>query len=412
MDLLFIPLLSLMPCLLWLWYFSSRNRHKRPSRTLMARTFLLGGLGTIPALALNIVGQSAISRLVETFGLREFFGTDQVTHLLVLLLVVGPVEETIKFLVVFGYAWRKKEFDEALDGVVYSATAALGFAAAENIIYLAQHDPTLVLLRGPLSNPGHALFSALWGLSLSRAKAVPNLVRVRLPILLSGLIAASLAHTLFDTLLVAASRLSIFFFVALVVAMIIFFIKVRSKIRQHSENSPHGQGTMVMTTTRYCQECGAQGVSMMHCQKCGVFIPESDEIQLCPICSRCQRPGAKFCTCCGANMKIEAKENLDTRPHLASVSTEGEEKIAYILNQSEINIGRMLNNEFVIDHPSVSKRHGRIVNEGGIYNVTDLGSSNGTFIEGKRITTAPLFDGCEVRFGRVNYIYRAPRGKT
>ena len=35
-----------------------------------------------------------------------------------------------------------------------------------------QNDPTLVLLRGPLSNPGHALFSAFWGLALSRAKAM------------------------------------------------------------------------------------------------------------------------------------------------------------------------------------------------------------------------------------------------
>ena len=61
-----------------------------------------------------------------------------------------------------------------LDGVIYSATAALGFAAIENIFYLSQNNPLLVLLRGPLSNPGHALFSSFWGLSLSRAKSAPN----------------------------------------------------------------------------------------------------------------------------------------------------------------------------------------------------------------------------------------------
>ena len=169
---------------------------------------------------------------------------------------------------------------------------------------------------------------------------------------------------------------------------------------------------MVMPPTRYCQECGAHGFSNMHCQKCGTFVPEPDVILLCQVCSKCQRPGAKFCTCCGANMKIPAKENLDTRPHLASVSTSGEEKIAYILNQSEIKIGRTLNNEFVIDHPSVSKRHAQIVNDGGVYRVSDLGSSNGTFIEGKRVNQTPLFDGCEVRFGRKNYVYRAPRKKA
>jgi RsiW-degrading membrane proteinase PrsW (M82 family) len=403
MELLTIPLLSLLPCVLWLWYFASRNRHKRPPRNLLARIFLFGALATVPAFGLNLLGQGLTGRI---------FGTGEFTHLLVLLLVVGPVEETVKFLVVYGYALRKKEFNEPLDGVVYSATAALGFAAAENLIYLSQHDPTLVLLRGPLSNPGHALFSALWGLSLSQAKAAPNLLRIRLPIYVRGLLAAALVHSLFDILLVAASRLSPYFFVVLVVAMIGLFIFVQSRIRYHVKNSPNGEGTMVMPTSRYCQECGARGIAGAPCPKCGVLIPEPEELQLCPICSMWQRPMAKFCTRCGANMKLPAKENLDTRPHLSTVSSEGEERIAYILNQSEIHVGRTLDNQFVITHPSVSKNHAIIVNkagQGGEYIVSDLESSNGTFIEGKRVTVATLFDGCEVRFGRVAYIYRAPR---
>jgi protease PrsW len=400
MNFITIPLLSVLPCLLWFLYFASRTRYKRPSRSLLALTFLFGALATGPALGLNLIGQSAVGAL---------FGQGDLAHILVLLLVVGPVEETVKFLVVFGHAWRKPEFDEPLDGVIYSATAALGFAAAENVIYLWQNDPTLILLRGPLSNPGHALFSALWGLSLSNAKAVPNLLRARLPILAGGLLAASLVHSLFDILLVAAARLSVAFFILLLVAMAYLFIRVRSRINFHRETSPHREGTIIMPTSRYCQECGARGSSGLPCAKCGAFIPSPDEEQLCPICSTWQRPGAKFCARCGANMKIPARITLDTRPHFSSVSAEGREKIAYILNQSEINVGRTLNNEFVIAHPSVSKRHARIVNEGDEYQLTDLESSNGTFVEGKRVTTARLVDGCEVRFGRVNYIYRAPQ---
>ena len=68
---------------------------------------------------------------------------------------------------------------------------------------------------------------------------------------------------------------------------------------------------------------------------------------------------------------------------------------------------RTLNNAFVIEHPSVSKRHARIVAEKDAYAVYDLGSSNGTFVNGKRVTEARLADGCEVRFGRAHYIYRA-----
>lgn len=397
-QIILIPLLSLLPCVLWLWYFSSRSRYKRPAVTVLAVTFLLGAISTIPALAFNLVGQSIFI---------DLFGRTQLSHLLVLFFVVGPIEEMVKLLVVYLYAYRRPEFDEPLDGVIYSATAALGFAAIENVVYLAQNDPMLVLLRGPLSNPGHALFSAVWGLSLSRAKATPNLLRERGPVILGGWLAASLLHSLFDILLVASSRVSILFFALLVAAMVGLFFWVRSRIKYHSETSPHREGTLLLPLRRYCNECGAKGTGGMRCNKCGAFIPEPEELQLCPICSTHQRPGAKFCARCGANIKLPARETLDTRPHFVSVKSSGQDRIAYVLNADEILIGRTLNNGFVIEHPSVSKKHARIVAEGEAYSVFDLGSSNGTFVNGKRISEAKLVDGCEVRFGRANYIYRA-----
>jgi protease PrsW len=397
-QIIFIPILSLLPCILWLWYFSSRSLYKRPSIRVLGVTFFLGALATIPALFFNLVGQN--------FFLDQF-GRNQFSHMLVLLFIVGPVEELVKLLAVYLYAYRKPQFDEPLDGVIFSATAALGFAAVENVVYLTEHDPMLVLLRGPLSNPGHALFSAIWGLSLSRAKAAPNLVRVRFSIIAWGLLGASLLHSLFDILLVASSRWSIVFFVFLVAVMAALFFWVRSRIKFHTETSPHREGTLLMPLWRYCQECGARGTAGMRCTKCGGFIPEPEELQLCPVCSTPQRPGAKFCSHCGANIKLPARENLATRPHFVSVTPEGQERIAYILNDNEIMIGRTLNNSFVIEHPSVSKRHARIVIEDNDYALYDLGSSNGTFVNGKRIKETKLQDGCEVRFGRAHYVYRS-----
>jgi RsiW-degrading membrane proteinase PrsW (M82 family) len=397
-QIIFVPLLSLLPCVLWLWYFSSRTRYKRPAVRVLGITFLFGALATIPALAFNLLGQSLFLTL---------FGRTQFSHLLVLFFIVGPVEELLKLLVVYLYAYRRQEFDEPLDGVIFSATAALGFAAIENVVYLAQNDPMLVLLRGPLSNPGHALFSSVWGLGLSKAKSAPNLAGQRLPIIARGWLLASLLHSLFDILLVAAAKVNIGFFVLLLGVMIRLFFWVRSRIKYHSETSPHREGTLLMPLRRYCQECGAKGSTGTRCAKCGAFIPEPEELELCPICSALQRPGARFCARCGANIKLPAKENLDTRPHFVSISPAGEERIAYILNESEVMVGRTLNNGFVIEHPSVSKRHARLVAEDDVYALYDLGSSNGTFVNGKRITETVLEDGCEVRFGRAHFVYRA-----
>ncbi|MGE0887105.1 MAG: PrsW family glutamic-type intramembrane protease [Blastocatellales bacterium] len=399
-HLILVPLLSLLPCVLWLWYFSSRSRYKRLSGFVLGMTFLAGTVVTVPALILNQAGKLAL------FGL---FGDSLVTRLFLFILVVGPVEELLKLLAVYFYTYRRPEFDEPLDGVIYGATAALGFAAIENVVYLAQNDPLLVLLRGPLSNPGHALFSAIWGMSLSRAKAKPNLFASRFPILLQGWLYASLLHSLFDVLLVAASRISILFFAVLIAMMIGLFFWVRSRIKFHTDTSPHREGTLLLPTRRYCQECGAKGTAGMRCPQCGVFVPEPEELELCPICTTPQRPGAKFCSKCGANIKLPAKENLDTRPHFVTITPEGEERIAYILNENEILIGRTLNNAFVIEHPSVSKRHARIRAENDQYALIDLESSNGTFVNGKRISETRLEDGCEVRFGRAHFVYRAQR---
>jgi pSer/pThr/pTyr-binding forkhead associated (FHA) protein len=57
----------------------------------------------------------------------------------------------------------------------------------------------------------------------------------------------------------------------------------------------------------------------------------------------------------------------------------------------------------------VSRRHARIDLEDGVYTVTDLGSSNGTFLlrgEFTRVESAPLADGDEVAFGNARFVFR------
>ena len=327
--------------------------------------------------------------------------------MLVLFLVVGPVEELCKLLAVAFYAYRRREFDEPLDGVIYSATAALGFAAIENVIYLSQNNPLLVLLRGPLSNPGHALFSSFWGLSLSRAKSAPNLVTQRFPIIVRGWLLASLLHSVFDMMLLASERLTIILFYVVIAALLALFFWVRKQIRFHRDTSPHREGTMLLQISNLCEACGTKGIAGEPCLQCAAIIPAPPDSQVCPVCSAINRAEANFCLRCGANLKLTAAENLDHRPHLISISSTGEERLACILNRNQILVGRTLNNDFVIDNPSVSKQHAEIAAAKGHHLITDLGSSNGTFINGQRIVKPrELEDGCEVRFGRARFVYR------
>lgn len=108
-------------------------------------------------------------------------------------------------------------------------------------------------------------------------------------------------------------------------------------------------------------------------------------------------------------MKYAPTESAEVKPHFAVMAPGGEEKIAYVLTRNDVQVGRTLNNEFVVEHPSVSKRHARITAEASDFSLHDLNSINGTFINGRRIRSARLEDGCEVRFGSASFIYRAPQ---
>jgi len=65
-----------------------------------------------------------------------------------------------------------------------------------------------------------------------------------------------------------------------------------------------------------------------------------------------------------------------------------------------ITLGREDDNRIVLDHPKVSLHHASIRNENGIYWLEDVGSTNGTHINGQRLSApVALADGMEIRLG-------------
>ena len=77
-----------------------------------------------------------------------------------------------------------------------------------------------------------------------------------------------------------------------------------------------------------------------------------------------------------------------------------------------VTIGRALDNDLVLEHPSVSRHHAEIRREPGGYALADLGSTNGTTVNGRAVTAARLHDGDLVQLGGVTFVFRlAPRGE-
>jgi len=78
------------------------------------------------------------------------------------------------------------------------------------------------------------------------------------------------------------------------------------------------------------------------------------------------------------------------------------------LRAGTITLGRGSENDVVLSSPNISRRHARIVCKDGLCSVDDLGSSNGTFVDGERVSRATLRPGCRLRLGDVVLAYDTP----
>jgi RsiW-degrading membrane proteinase PrsW (M82 family) len=112
------------------------------------------------------------------------------------------VEESLKALaLLLLFLWKKNEFDDIVDGVVYAAMVGLGFAMTENFLYYGRalsHEGlggvlATFLLRGVFSPLSHPLFTSMTGIGLGWARQSDNrLVKLLAPP--AGYLCAILLH--------------------------------------------------------------------------------------------------------------------------------------------------------------------------------------------------------------------------
>jgi RsiW-degrading membrane proteinase PrsW (M82 family) len=158
-----------VPALVAMWVVD-RLDAKRPEPPSLRRLVVLGGmLSVIPAILLemsigNWLGEPAGKPVLTYWGASTSA-----------FVVAAMIEEACKISVIYWVVWKRPEFDERMDGIVYGSRAGLGFALVENVLYLLNADDMsglmrMWILRAVLAVPGHAMWSGMIGAMAARKR--------------------------------------------------------------------------------------------------------------------------------------------------------------------------------------------------------------------------------------------------
>ncbi len=191
---------GLAPALIWLWFFHKQDAHPEPRRIIFL-AFLAGAVSIVPSLALE--------RLVLPFTTTDAGAITAAT-----LAAWAIIEEWMKWFVVWSFVLWRRAVDEPIDIPLYLITAALGFAAAENALFLLRPFADgwlgLAFFQGSMRFLGatllHALASGALGAFLALGTRRPRPYQRLLSA--GGMVVAVTIHFIFNLALLSISNLS------------------------------------------------------------------------------------------------------------------------------------------------------------------------------------------------------------
>ena len=170
-------IVPMIPGVIWLWVIYKTDWYEPEPKRLVLATFALGIVALAPAFGIErLIGMAyPFLRYIEAAAATGVMAP--IPTAIGCFLVIGPCEEIAKFLAVRLFVYRNKEFNEPLDGIIYAAAAALGFASLENVLYVLDQqgghvhiDWRALAIRSLFALPGHVIFSTTWGYALGRKK--------------------------------------------------------------------------------------------------------------------------------------------------------------------------------------------------------------------------------------------------
>lgn len=190
------------PALLWLWFWLREDSKHPEPRRLIALAFLAGMVAVAIVIPLEQIVQAYIN--ANTIWIMQALAISAET---LTFLAWSAIEELVKFFMAAITVLRRRDDDEPLDPIIYMVIVALGFAAAENTLFLLSplsgSTMAQTIITGDYRFVGatllHILASAVIGASMALAFYKSKLKKIRY--ITAGVILSILLHGLFNFLI-------------------------------------------------------------------------------------------------------------------------------------------------------------------------------------------------------------------
>ena len=231
-EIFFALVTGLLPALLWLWFWLKEDAHPEPRRVLLL-TFLAGMMMAVVSLF--------VEQIAHFLVLTSFGSAFPALNMAVLLFFWAAIEEVAKYSAARRIALRLPSFDEPVDALIYLITAALGFAALENILFLLKVFSTQGMLVGFITGNLrflgatvlHIVTSAIVGASIAfsffhKEKTGRNV--------LGGLLLATVLHMLFNFFIINNEASNFFMILIPLWLIVIVLLLVFEKIKGLNKN--------------------------------------------------------------------------------------------------------------------------------------------------------------------------------
>jgi len=235
------------------WILLARDRGQKKPVGALWIAFGFGALAFVAAILVEIllVPTKYTSHISQHYALS-----------LAAFLLVGVIEESLKFVPMAVFVYRKKYFNEHTDGVIYFVIAGIGFGLPENILYTVSYGNGTGFARVLLTPFFHAAITGIVGYYLSKTK-IDHKSKLTIVFALLG---AMLVHGVYDFGLKSGNILlvvlSLMITILLSIGLFLYFMRAKElDAAEHLSAVGHNS---------FCRACGKPNPNhYLYCIYCG-----------------------------------------------------------------------------------------------------------------------------------------------